>query len=225
MSTESRESRESREFIPLLEQRHIVIDLETLDTSTDAVVLSIGYAWGTHKGYAANQVNLETTSQRLKGRTAGVDTLVWWSNQPKETQARAVENPEITEVALAKVASFIEKITEKCGGSNAVSIWGNSPSFDLAILASLFKQYGVEVPWKYYQEKDLRTLGAAAGISFKEWQKQRLPDETTVVIPHYAKHDAIEEIEFVFYCLKRLEMEDSDDNTKSAPRYTGSSLV
>ena len=71
MSTESRESRESREFIPLLEQRHIVIDLETLDTSIDAVVLSIGYAWGTHKGYAASQVNLETASQLLRGRVAG----------------------------------------------------------------------------------------------------------------------------------------------------------
>jgi len=37
-------------------------------------------------------------------------------------------------------------------------VWANSPSFDCEMLEYAGGQVGVEMPWEFYQERDVRTL-------------------------------------------------------------------
>lgn len=39
-------------------------------------------------------------------------------------------------------------------------VWGNSPSFDCAILVEFVGRYAGAVPWKFTQERDFRTARA-----------------------------------------------------------------
>ena len=189
----SSSSSSSRIFVSMQEQTHAVIDLETLDTASSAVVISIGLAYGKNGAYTSTQWNLEAATQLLAGRTICQDTLAWWNKQPQATQQLAVENCIPVAAALTDLANILNSF--QTAGGSYLSIWGNSPSFDLSILSSLYKQYNIQVPWKYYQERDLRTFGACVGVAFTDWEA---PRHSAVAIPHYAKHDASRELEFIF---------------------------
>lgn len=193
-------SSSSRTFIPIQEQTHVVIDLETLATSPDAVVISIGVAWGKDTAFCGAQWNLEGVSQLLKGRKADQSTMDWWAKQPPATQKLAVENPVSVEKALQDLSELLCNLQTESG--NYFAIWGNAPSFDLSILASLYRQYGMEVPWKYWQERDLRTFGACVGADYKSWES---PASSQVRIPHCAKHDATHELEFILAHYDRCQ--------------------
>ena len=186
----------SRTTVLLQDQTHIVIDLETLDTSPSAVVTSIGVAIGSKGAFTSWQVNLEITSQLLKERTISQSTLTWWQGQPAATQQLMLENQLQTPQALSNLVIELEGLQVKLGESN-IAVWGNSPSFDLVILKSLFEQYGIPVPWKYWQERDLRTYGAMVGVSFNEWKQQ----QENSFVAHCAKEDAMAELKYIFTYL------------------------
>lgn len=186
--------------VALQDQTHIVIDLETFATSPSAVVTSIGVAIGSKGAIRTDpaQSNLEITSQLLKGRTTSQSTLAWWQGQPAATQQLMLENQRPTLQALTDLASELAGLQIQLGESS-IAIWGNSPSFDLVILKSLFDQYDISVPWEYWQERDLRTYGAIIGVSFNEWKQQQGGSE--VFIEHCAKDDALAELKFIFTYL------------------------
>jgi len=52
-------------------------------------------------------------------------------------------------------------------------VWANSPSFDLAMLADAFDYIELKAPWKYYEERDLRTAKRLIECKFPNvaWQK------------------------------------------------------
>lgn len=189
-------SSNSRTTVALQDQTHIVIDLETLDTSPSAVVTSIGVAIGSKGAFTSWQVNLEITSQLLNGRTVSQSTLAWWKEQQKYTQQLMLENQLQTPQALSNLVIELEGLQVKLGESN-IAVWGNSPSFDLVILSSLFEQYRSSVPWKYWQERDLRTYGAMVGVSFNEWKQQ----QENSFVAHCAKEDAMAELKYLFTYL------------------------
>ena len=184
-------------FIPLSAHLHIVIDLETLDTSPTSLVLSIGAASGYQQPLLTPiQWNLELSSQMLKGRTSSVATRDWWTKQPAEVQEAATCNPRQTRAALEEFCAWFTALSSQ-QGDTPVSIWGNSPSFDLTILANLLTQYGFPVPWKYFQEKDLRTFGACMGESFRESR-----EAAANTLAHSAKADAVAELAFILRHLR-----------------------
>lgn len=171
---------------------HIVIDLETLDISPTALILSIGIAAGTSlTDYCIGQWNLSIPEQLRAGRTISPDTLSWWKEQPAEVWGAAIAEPLSVEFAIAN----LYKVFDSVPSGADLHVWGNSPSFDLAILSNLFNSMHLSVPWKYSQERDLRTLGAIFGEKFKN------PNPTA----HTAKGDAEEEFRFILKYLGELE--------------------
>lgn len=158
----------------------VMIDIETLGTDQRAVVLSIGAIAFDAENPDANMFEghpvagdmpgqlpifytaLNFDEQLAKGRTIKADTLRWWMRQNADAQIAAFDTVEATPhqdgwmgetMALRSLARFIEFQMGSTG-----KIWAKSPSFDLTILESLYRDFDDTPPWRYAQERDVRTI-------------------------------------------------------------------
>ena len=130
--------------------KHIVVDLETLSTHSNACIVSIG---------ACLIENLEITDtfytnvNGIEGRQAGLhveqDTIKWWEEQPKEIREAWQRDPKPLGEALDLFSRFY--------GSDGL-IWGYGSNFDVVILESAYRALGKELPWKFWDIACLRTL-------------------------------------------------------------------
>jgi exodeoxyribonuclease VIII len=135
----------------------LMIDLETLGTGTDAVIVSIGACYfDIHTGETGDKFYeaLNITNQLAFDRKIDPSTLSWWMGQSEE--ARKV----FTETSDMDIRSQLEMFCEwiRVSGSNSVHVWGNGSSFDISILEHALNQFGIEIPWKYSNVMDLRTF-------------------------------------------------------------------
>ena len=134
---------------------HATIDIETLGTSPDTVVLTIGGIKfdpmaddGLHSEF---YYRLDADEQIEMGRSVDEKTLEWWETQPEEVKAEALDPNdrfpvEETLKALNKWLVGVDKI------------WCQGPVFDIGILENLYKQIGLHHNWPFYIIRDSRTL-------------------------------------------------------------------
>ena len=136
--------------------KDLMIDLETLGTNTNTVVLSIGACFfdvDRHLIGPKFYTTLSIQDQLAKKREINSNTLKWWMKQ--SAGARNVFNEQETDTTIA-LCSFIEFIEQNA--STNLSPWGNGSVFDISILESLLNDYGLPVPWKFTNVMDLRTF-------------------------------------------------------------------
>lgn len=139
--------------------KHVMVDLETLGTAADAAILSIG----------AVKFDLESTAIDDQGFYASIsidsnlqakrriqeDTLLWWLKQPIEAQTVFHESKQTLEVALGEFSDWL--------GDGESNMWSNGADFDLPMLAHAFTQFGMEVPWKFWNSNCFRTYKKLPG--------------------------------------------------------------
>jgi hypothetical protein len=131
------------------------IDIETLSTSPESVVLSIGCVkfnpYTTEEPYDGRHFRLTIEEQTERGREIDEGTLDWWSRQSPEIQADALgDEGRITPLA------FMQELNQWLFGVD--KIWCQGPQFDIVILENLYKQFDHHCNWKYWQIMDSRTL-------------------------------------------------------------------
>ena len=136
----------------------VAIDLETLGTSPDSVILSIGaVAVCTETGqivkfYGACAVD----SQRH--RTISKSTLSWWESQSEDARkaldfAKSDDCPSLQD-SLDRLTKWLGDL----GQTHDVYVWGNGSDFDIAMLNHAYKQISDFVPWNFRHSRDMRTL-------------------------------------------------------------------
>lgn len=129
-----------------------MLDLETMDTKPSAVILSIGAVEFNLDGPVAGRefyAVLETLPQVRAGRTESEATREWWSRQSAEARAVLVAEATEPKQALLDFAEF---------WSGADRLWSNGANFDGVLLTSSYQSFGLQVPWKFWQERCHRTL-------------------------------------------------------------------
>lgn len=132
-----------------------MIDLETLSTTPDAVILTVGGVkfdpTTQMQPYNEMYFRLDVDSQTAMGRNVQQNTLDWWAMQPTEIAEEALgEKDRISiEDACQKINKF---------GVGVDVFWCQGPLFDYAILQNLYAQLGKPLPWNYWQIRDSRTL-------------------------------------------------------------------
>lgn len=155
--------------------KHIMVDLETLGTTADAVILSIGAVkFGLDSGeidddgfYASVSVDSNLESKRRVQE----DTLIWWMGQGTEAQGVFHEEKQTLEIALIGLSDWI--------GTDDYSIWANGADFDTPMLAHAYTQLGIEIPWKFWNSRCFRTY-------------KNLPGAKNVKVPFSGvKHNAL----------------------------------
>ncbi len=153
---------------------HFMMDIETLDTIPSAVILSIGACvieTSVPKQYAVFYTEPSVASQG--NRTQSLDAIAWWN-----TQGNAPVNGTLSLLhALMDLRTYFEQLTTR------PIIWCKGTDFDVAILDHAYKQVGLQVPWKYNDVRDFRTI--------KKVFPDRVDPNLTNEYPHNALEDAI----------------------------------
>lgn len=138
-----------------------MIDIETMATSTDSVILSIAAVkFDPFADYQATGVTvsdlpvldiyLDTESQT--GRAIDNSVCEWWSQQDPAVIESVFR--ETGRVQFAPALEQLHKFVWGCGGR----IWCQGPQFDISILEHAYRSIGRAYPWPYYQVRDSRTL-------------------------------------------------------------------
>lgn len=134
----------------------VMFDLETLDNRASAAISSLGAVLFDPRSDWMGKtlhIHIDLPSQRAYNRSIGAETVLWWIGQDDVARQTLRDGQSATPadliVALEAFEAFIPKEAE---------IWCNGNSFDLAILADAYDRFNWPRPWKFWNERDLRTL-------------------------------------------------------------------
>lgn len=164
-----------------------MIDLETLSTDENSVVLSIGAVFFEKELGHNFYINLDINRQLKDQRTVNGDTFRWWLGQSEEARKAILDNKPVELIsALVAFQSFI--LNNMQSDTSKLKVWGNGSTFDISIMENLFKQYNMAVPWRYSNVRDLRT--------FKEYVANDAPIERSEG-HHNALTDAMDQANYV----------------------------
>ena len=134
---------------------HAMIDLETLSTNPNAVILTVGgvkFDPYTHAEPSQGMYfKVDVDSQTTTGREVMQETIDWWGEQTKEIQDEAMGEKD-----RIPLEEMVKRINKWAVGVDV--FWCQGPLFDYAILQDIYKQLGHPAPWQYWQIRDSRTL-------------------------------------------------------------------
>lgn len=144
-----------------------MIDIESLDTNPDCVILTIGAVLFDPKSNGViEKLELRPTveDQVALGRTINDDTLRWWGEQSAEAQEEALGDRD-----RVSFAECMETLYKWCWRFNNGCAWSNGASFDLVVMESAWRQLGKPIPpWQFWKIRDTRTLYDITGVKLKD---------------------------------------------------------
>jgi exodeoxyribonuclease VIII len=165
---------------------HAMIDLETLGTTPDCAVLTIGGVKFDpnliHKPTNEFYYRFEVDEQLERGRTTLDSTLEWWGKQEESVREEALGDGNRT-----PVLEVLQALNKWCVGVDA--IWCQGPAFDICILEDLYRQYDHHIPWAFWKIKDSRTL-----FSIMPTDPRKAVD--------FAAHNALEDCKVQAICVQ-----------------------
>jgi hypothetical protein len=148
----------------------VMVDIETLGLERDSAILSIGAVHFDRTGIADRfHEFIDQRSCQAAGLTFDIETLDWHLSQGTFGGRELVDGRDL-DVAL-------EYFVEWYG--TADEVWANSPSFDCEALEYAGDAVGVEMPWHFSEERDVRTvkqLPPAADIEHQGTEHNALDD-------------------------------------------------
>ena len=134
---------------------NIMIDLETLGTSPDSAILSIGLVSFDKSGIKDRlEVFCDIDTQRDRRSNHG--TLEWWLSQSEEAR-KAIAQGMKNALPLQRALLLDVKLFIQDAGEN-VKVWGNGSDFDNAILAHAHASHNITLPWKFWNNRCYRTI-------------------------------------------------------------------
>ena len=137
----------------------LMIDLETLGTKPNSVILSIGAVAFDENGiHDEFYVNVDLENSIALGFGIDPSTVYWWLKQDSVAGSVLGERLETVEDSINQLFCFIENI-------HADEVWANSPSFDLVMLKNAYEKAGDKTNWNFWQERDFRTFLSLTGAS------------------------------------------------------------
>lgn len=163
-----------------------MIDLETLGTSPQTPVISVGAVF-----FDIDRKTLGTTfylpcdvnEQIARGRKPTGETLKWWMSQSDAAKRVFHEQAKPMKDVLTLFVQWY-----KANNPKGAYVWGNGSTFDISILEDLFRDYDIKCPWGYNKPMDLRT--------YKRFQKSG-EQVKKGGINHNALDDAISQANYV----------------------------
>lgn len=164
----------------MINQTHIVIDLETMGIGTNAAIVAIG-AVRINEGRPAGEFyqRVDLASSLANGGKTDASTISWWLRQSEAARGEinGAQSGMRLEGALHELRRWIS--TDLIGSPRP---WGNGATFDLRILGEAYDAIGEPRPWDFPLEHDLRTI-----LALYPEAKQIGEFEGT---KHHALHDA-----------------------------------
>jgi exodeoxyribonuclease VIII len=135
---------------------HLMVDIETMGESSNAVICSIGaveFEINTGETRSVFYRKVDIQSCLDAGLIVDGATIKWWLRQNEEAQKEISGGGTVSiQQALTDFSEFIS------GCADTVKLWSNGKHFDISRLADAYKACRIQIPWKYYNVRDCRTL-------------------------------------------------------------------
>lgn len=156
-----------------------VFDLETLGTAQNCIVTevsAVGFDILSGKEVHSISLHLDIDDQVALGRVISASTMSFWLMQPEEAREKLLlsdyehcvrfnkPRPASLAPALITLSDTILKVSEAWALDNVEErrpeplVWGNGIYFDIGKMHSLYESANLKVFWKYWAERDARTL-------------------------------------------------------------------
>ena len=141
-----------------------MLDLETLGLVKNAVITRIAaVVFNIDDGSFQEEIDIRVKAKSCVDAGLKIDgaTVEWWLKQDEaliqDTLVTSIFEGELLPEALKTFTAWIESLKKKYDSWN-VMVWGNGACADNAWMHSAYQACHMEVPWKYFHDRDLRTL-------------------------------------------------------------------
>lgn len=176
-----------------------VLDEETLSVEPNAALISIGAVirdFNTGEQVDTFYANILPQSSIDAGLDVSESTLKWWASQGEEAK-------KVLEIDQRPLKDVLTAFSVWLASHSVQYVIGNGPRADNQWLDSAYKALGMECPFKFWGDLDMRTLTFIGThiLNLKHWHS------TFEGTKHNALHDAINEAEYcnlVFTKLKEM---------------------
>ena len=165
---------------------HGMIDLETLGTGSNSVVVSVGlvaFNISTGEILAELDIGLNLNQQIKTGGVIDGDTLEFhFAQAPDSIQKMAQRKALDVKDGLDNISNFIK-------ANNITALWGNGATFDNVILRNLYARHLKVFPLGFWTDRDLRTA-----VDIYNIDTRTVPFEG---IKHYCLDDARHQVKLL----------------------------
>ena len=165
---------------------HGMIDLETLGTGSNSVVVSVGlvaFNISTGEILADIDIGLNLNQQIKTGGVIDGDTLEFhFAQAPDSIQKMAQRKVLDVKEGLELISNFIK-------ANNITTLWGNGATFDNVILRNLYARHLKVFPLGFWTDRDLRTA-----VDIYNIDTRTVPFEG---IKHYCLDDARHQVKLL----------------------------
>lgn len=179
---------------------NIMIDMETLGVSVSSPIISIAAVFFEIDGSVGKTFyRVVDLKSALSNGQVEPSTLSWWMSQSDEAR-KIFSDPSATSLDL--VLRDLDAFIKEAGNSDSVKVWGNGPSFDNAILAQAYKNLDITLPWRFRNDRDVRTI-----VDLAKCLKNIDPLKLAVRegVHHNALSDALFQVECVSIAYRALK--------------------
>jgi hypothetical protein len=173
----------------------VMIDLETLSTRPNAMILTLGAVRFNRRGVPRELKDMDSFYRRIDmkscvdaGLHTSVQTREWWEQQGEAARHEALVHKERVPLkqALTEFTSWFGR---------AKNVWSHGSSFDCVIMEQAYRACDMSPPWKFWSLRDTRTIYDLSGISIRDFP---------VKVKHHALHDAFCQVQAVKASVKKL---------------------
>lgn len=141
--------------------KHVMVDLETLDSAPTAAIVSIGAVVMDLDKFTLGEEFysvVDPASSQGLGLTIGADTVRWWLQQSPEALAMFRSVAQKVDTLPVSLQRFTCWARENEFLKEDLAIWGNGATFDNVILRNAYKACGLKAPWSYRHDFCYRTM-------------------------------------------------------------------
>jgi len=178
----------------------LFIDVETAGKSDRAAIISIGMQFCNIRTGEKGPTFYAQISpiSALQYGEKDESTMAFWNSSKTTPEARreAFGGTKTAPQVGAEVISFVKT-------QPYIKPWGNGSIFDVTIMQHWFRMLGIEIPWNFWDARDLRTLLDIAGMN-----KKSVPFEGT---EHVAIDDVMHEVELACAAYAKMFKPEGDD--------------
>ena len=129
--------------------RRAMVDIETLALTTTPLILQVG-------AVCEDRAYCMTINKSGAPGDVCDDTLAWWTEQPRHVYERVHAGGCDWAFSMLDFAAWVQDVQPD-------EIWAKGPQFDITAIEHYMGLAKIQVPWRFNQVRDLRTLMAVHG--------------------------------------------------------------
>lgn len=187
--------------------KHFMVDIETLSTAVNAVVLSVGAVeFDPFTGKIEREFYREVRLDLQQARHISASTVQWWAKHlttysADNIFAKSDADKSMPIEVVCELGEFlnggVEYGVNRVDAYKKIAVWSCDPDFDLAILSNLYGELNLPVPWKFWETRSVRTVRMLNEIAGIEVPLQP--------VTHNALEDCIRQAKEVSYLISSFQ--------------------